>query len=86
LFEIPAELWQISSGHWTRLRSENGLECRDEYCYWNDLDVGLSTRGLWVQILAKTQRGICEQDTLNPQLRVAIISRITCGTSHLSKK
>jgi hypothetical protein len=36
---------------------------------------------------AKAQRGICEQDTLNPQLGgiVAIISRIACGTPNVSK-
>jgi hypothetical protein len=28
------------------------------------LDVGLSTRGSWVRILAKARRGIYEQDTL----------------------
>jgi hypothetical protein len=28
----------------------------------------------------------CEQVTLNPQLGVAIISRIACGTPNLSKK
>jgi hypothetical protein len=32
------------------------------------------------------RRGICEQDTLNPQLWVAMISRIACGTPNVSKK
>jgi hypothetical protein len=32
------------------------------------------------QIPAKVQRGICEQDTLNSQFGVAIISIIACGT------
>jgi hypothetical protein len=36
--------------------------------------------------LAKARRGICGLDTLNPQLGVAIISRIACGTSNVSKK
>jgi hypothetical protein len=47
---------------------------------------GLSTRGSWVRIPAKARRGICEQDTLNPQLGVAIISRIACGTPNVIKK
>jgi hypothetical protein len=35
----------------------------------NGYDVGLSTRGsTWVRIPAKARRGICEQDTINPQL------------------
>jgi hypothetical protein len=34
----------------------------------------------------ESRRVICEQDTLNPQLGVAIISRIACGTPNVSKK
>jgi hypothetical protein len=34
----------------------------------------------------ESRRGICEQDTLNPQFGVAIISRIACGTPNVSKK
>jgi hypothetical protein len=40
---------------------------------------------LW-SVVAKARRGVCEQDTLNPQLGVAIISRIACGTPNVSKK
>jgi hypothetical protein len=30
--------------------------------------------------------GICEQDSLNPQLGVAVTSRIACDTPNFSKK
>jgi hypothetical protein len=46
----------------------------------------VSTSDSWVRIPAKTRRGICEQDTLKSTARVAIISRIACGTTNLSKK
>jgi hypothetical protein len=34
---------------------------------------------------SRRRHGICEQDTLNTQLGVAIISRIACGTPNVNK-
>jgi hypothetical protein len=42
--------------------------------------------GSWLRIPAKARCGICEQVTLRSTARVAIISRIACGTPNLSKK